>query len=270
MHILKRIFVLTAIAFASSNAIAAQVVPMSIKQMADHSGQVIVGRVETVRSYWAQNPRRIESEVTFNEVRVLKGQQANPEETFTLTVPGGQIDDLQMRVCCAPKFRAGDKWVLMLLPTYKTFPVVGVYRGAVRVKTDAMGVERVHNAAGIAITGIDNTGHLQLEGIAQTSAASHLVGTDGPRLKTVDRRSSEKSEAMRLSDFVELITPVLSQSRSHGQTQAAGKRLAADLRAVSFKRSPADQAAKRNTSGGRELPKPKQASTDPRGKAVQP
>ena len=43
----------------------------------------------------------------------------------------------------APAFAAGEKWILFLLPTYKTFPVVGLSHGAFRVPTDTDGVERV-------------------------------------------------------------------------------------------------------------------------------
>jgi hypothetical protein len=261
----------------AAGALASQVVPMSLDQLADYSGQVIVGTVSSVESHWRENPRRIESEVNFDAVTVLKGgqtlqggqnskgTQALPNETFTLTVPGGTVGEFQMRVCCAPEFRPGDKWVLMLLPTYKTYPVVGIYRGALRVIADKDGVERVHDAAGRSVTGIDAQGHFVLDGETLRNVAQHLAGERGVHLRPSDVRETASKAAMGFQEFVDALTPVLAASRQHVLDQPAGVRVQADLRPVALKRSPITQAAGRgDDSAGRELPKPARADGDPR------
>ncbi|GJM24608.1 MAG: hypothetical protein DHS20C16_10230 [Phycisphaerae bacterium] len=244
---------------------ASQVVPMSLDQLADYSGAVIVGTVANVQSHWRENPRRIESEVTFDAVTFLKGDRGAGNESFTLTVPGGKVGEMQMRVCCAPEFQSGDKWVLMLLPTYKTYPVAGIYRGALRVIRDGDGVERVHNAVGRMVTGIDARGHLVVAGQSQKNAAQHLAAEHGVHLKSPAKREVASKKAMRLDDLVNALTPVLASSRKHALDQPAGVRVAADLRSVSLKSSSMGRAAGRGeNSASRELPKAKSAEVDPR------
>ena len=115
MRAMRTLLVVGLLSVTVVRAFASQVVPMSIEQLADHSGEVIVGTVANVTSQWRENPRRIESLVTFEGVSLLKGDRTLPDNMFTLTVPGGSVGEFQMRVCCAPEFAVGDKWVLMLI-----------------------------------------------------------------------------------------------------------------------------------------------------------
>ncbi len=246
-------------------ALASQVVPMSLDVLADHSGQVIVGTVERVESHWEANPRRIETTVTLGSVTFLKGIPTTSTDSFDLTVPGGTVGEFQMRVCCAPEYNVGDKWVLMLLPTYKTYPVVGIYRGALKVKADGDGVERVYDASGRSVTGIDGEGHFVLDGQTQRSVAQHLVGSRNVHLKPADARHVDVTEAMPFSAFVNELAPILASSRQHAMTQSAGVRVPADLQPVSLKLSPTGRDAESNaTTSVRELPKPRRAAVDPR------
>ncbi|MFQ5496104.1 MAG: hypothetical protein ACE5EX_12070, partial [Phycisphaerae bacterium] len=128
----------------SRPARATTVVPMTLATIADHAGQVILADITVVRSAWADNPRRIETTITLSPVEYLKGAPGTASaSTFTLIVPGGTVGDTQMRITGAPDFRVGDRWMLCLLPTYKTHPVVGVSRGAFKIVSDDRGVQRV-------------------------------------------------------------------------------------------------------------------------------
>ncbi len=271
MRAIQKPIVAAVLLWAALPALGAQVVPMSLEQLADHSGQVIIGTVSNVRSYWAQNPRRIESQIIFDTVTYLKGATPKSSAEFELTVPGGKIDDLQMRVCCAPEFGVGEKWLVMLLPTYKTYPVVGVYRGAVRIKSDGAGVERIYDPAGRSITRVGTDGHVVLDGQAQADAAQHLVGGRGARLNLQQPRDTSTQVAMPLSDFLSELRPVLAKSHRHTMNHPAGRRIAANLTPVALKESPGGRDAEQDPiETRRELPKPKEAGVDPRGKGARP
>jgi hypothetical protein len=123
---------------------AAHVVPMTVERMADHAAQVIVGEVTKVAAHWAEAPRRIETTIEFANVEFLKGALPRAEaEPFVLTVPGGRIGEMQMRVCCAPEFQVGQRWCLFLLASSPTYPVVGLYNGALRIEIRRAG-RRAH------------------------------------------------------------------------------------------------------------------------------
>jgi hypothetical protein len=223
-------FATAALAVCAEITLASTIVPMNTAGMADHAGQVIIGQVDAVRSYWLDNPRRIESEVTFEQVTYLKGRLPDSTAKFTLRVPGGTVGSARMAVCCSPDFAVGQKWVLFLLPTYKTHPVVGLYQGAFLVQPDADGVERIYSLR-----------HGMLEPIAGMSADGFIQrGSGKPRTKDLtitDRlraasrvrpravRTAEDgpAQAMRLTDFLDRIRPVVTASRSHHLTEPAGK-----------------------------------------------
>jgi len=230
---------------------ASTVVPMNVSTLAGHAGQVIVGDVASVRSYWADAPRRIETLVVFENVAYLKGRLADSSETFSLVVPGGVVGEMQMRLCCAPVFRPGERRVLFLLPSYKTFPTVGLGQGAFRIVTDADGVDRIYQH-GVAVTGFDAEGLVRLASGVRPSAHDHVIAGDRVRLATpVPTRAS--AQAMRHEDFVAHLRPILAVSRDHKLTEPAGKRVLVELRPVPLKTSPAARyGGGRRTSETRE------------------
>lgn len=214
-----------ACAFTTLSAVTAvvhggQVEEMSIARMADLAGQVIVGQVAQSRSYWAENPRRIETEITFTHSEFAKGAHPGADESFSMVVPGGTVGHWTLRVAGAPEFAVGEKWMLFVLPSYKTHPVVGVFRGAFRVNVDASGVERVFDADRKAVQRIDERGVI----VSAVSERHHvtLSGQHSPNHVTKSR--DETAMAMTLSDFRAAIQPILDQSRDHRLTESAGRR----------------------------------------------
>ncbi len=206
-----------AVAIASTlmlvtDAFATIVAPMPISTLADHSAQVVEARVTAMRSYWANNPRRLETQITFTPVQFLKGKPAVIPETLRLIVPGGTFGNIQMRIAGAPVFRHNDQWLLFLLPTYKTYPIVGISRGAFQVRKDATGVARILDASGHAVTGFDSRGFAQTAGSYKHATKEGQNGAT-PRVE----------QAVTRDDFIARIRPVLDASRKHDVTQPAGR-----------------------------------------------
>ena len=239
---LRLVLIGIAVALSGTTARASSVQPMTVETIADHSGQVIEGVVQSVRSYWADNPRRIESEVVFTQVEYLKGALADSTDTFSLTVPGGTVGDMRMQVCCAPEFRVGDKWILCLLPSYKTFPVVGLYQGAFLVSPDADGIERIaYKRHGVAepIVGVDSDGFLQVAHRHQGKVGPHVIEAHNVRVNNgdADVTDAETQPALSRDDFVALLRPVLAASRDHQLAAPAGRRVLVEYRPVPLRMS---------------------------------
>ncbi|MDP7071222.1 MAG: hypothetical protein QF561_07750 [Phycisphaerales bacterium] len=132
MHL--RFIAIVMLAFTAF-AQATSVVRMPLSQVADFSGQIVIGEVGSVESYWADEPRRIESRITLRNTEFLKGGQPG-QRTLSFTVPGGSVGTWQARVAGAPEFRVGERWALCLLPAWKSFPTAGVHQGAFRLTSE--------------------------------------------------------------------------------------------------------------------------------------
>lgn len=249
------IAVIFGVAFCASSAWATVVVPMSLETIADHAGQVLVGRVAEVHSYWAGPKRGIESKVSFEEVEFLKNGAPQDGRRFHLTVPGGSIGERTMRVVGAPVFQIGQRWLLCLLPEYRTFPVVGIHRGAFRIVVGNDGVARVWTASGQPVTAIDGRGFVRTARDVKASTSSPVQGSGGngihliteirastragahkptqPSSSLLNRPVDAKPDlsnisierAMPYAEFVARLRPLLAASRQHALSEPAGRRI---------------------------------------------
>lgn len=224
----------------AAKAQATTVAPMDLATIADHSGQVISGRIASVRSFWADDPRRIESEITLDDVAYLKGSPSIPTTTFAFTAPGGTVGRMRMAVAGAPEFRVGQRWLLCLLPSYKTHPIVGIYHGAFQIRTGDDGVARVFTAAAAAVVGIDARGFVRATSVNRPPVPDRLVGAVSARVIN-ERGVSTTPEVMTYDRFVERFRPVLEASRDHALTKPAGRR-------VGVRYTPVPLAGQRNLS----------------------
>lgn len=216
---------------------ATTVVPMPLTTLADHAGQVLLGEVAATRSYWADNPRRIETEVRFVGVEYLKGARPDAPPEFTLIVPGGTVGTLTARVGCAPEFAVGDRWLLFLLPEYRVFPTVGVGQGAFLIRTDPDGTARVYTADGDAVAGIDDAGFPQtLRARRSPSAQTRVVASRGVRVQPL--RTDAPPPALTLEEFRARLAPVLAASRDHALTRPAGRPVFAEWPARPLRAAP--------------------------------
>lgn len=229
---------LLALGMALGGVRAGEVAPMTVRELADFAGQVIIGRVTAVRSYWAENPRRIESTVTFDNVAYLKGAVASSSTSFALTVPGGEVGTWEMRVGCAPTFAVGEKWLLFLLPTYRTFPTVGLSQGAFRVVADSAGVDRVYTAVGLPLAGIDERTWVRPLQTPAISPKERCVSADRVRLQTPSARDVI-APSLPLAEFLDQVRPILAASRTHHLIGPAGQRETVHYTPVPFPSAPA-------------------------------
>lgn len=218
---------------------------MTLTAIADHAAQAVIADIQSVRSYWAANPRRIETELTLTNIQYLKGGYPDAPDTMTLTVPGGAIDDWQMRLCCAPDYRPGQRWALFILPTCKVHPVVGMDRGSFRIIADDRGIERIHSAEGLPVTSIDASGVIT-RAAAPCADERHQHAPAAPPAQSGVRvvpapvkhdhaEAPVADAAMSLADFRAAVAPILARSRDHNPREPAGKRVSADHRAVPLK-----------------------------------
>ena len=210
-----------------SAADATTVEPMPASRLADHAAVVVDAVVESVQSRWSDNPREIVTEVRFASVDYWKGgwsPAAAVPAAMTLTVPGGTIGSLTMRIAGAPEFAAGQRWILFILPEYRVFPVVGLWEGAFRVKQDSLAVDRVHDASSRPVIGLETTGQFRVASDAPFSPAQSCVGAVGVHLETLSTTASNQP-ALSVAEFKSLMTPILAASRIHSSASVAGRRV---------------------------------------------
>lgn len=227
---------------------ASSVEPMSVRTMADFAGQVILGDVSSLRSYWAENPRRIETEVVFSHVQYLKGRHATAGESFTLIVPGGTVGERTMRICCAPAFKTGERRLLFLLPTYKTFPTVGLDQGAFEIRRDADGVERVYQERGMKVIGLDVETFVRHGGGAVGDVHRHLREANGAVVRSAATSAESSAPAISLDEFLRLVQPILDASTDQEMTEPAGRRVLVEYRATTLKSAPGTSTAPTSSS----------------------
>lgn len=120
---------------------ATTVVPLSFEQLVNESSSVIYGRVSDVRAQWTADRRFIESVVT---VEILRGMKGSARESVAFTVPGGQVGRYLNVIPGAPSFVSGDLAVFFLTSQGARLPVTtGLTQGIYRVQRDSASGEMV-------------------------------------------------------------------------------------------------------------------------------
>ena len=118
---------------------ATTVVPLSFEQLVTESQSVVYGRVTDVRAQWTADRRFIESVVTID---VLRGMKGTIGESVAFTVPGGQVGRYLNVIPGAPSFVRGDTAVFFLTAQGARLPVTtGLTQGIYRVQRDVMSGE---------------------------------------------------------------------------------------------------------------------------------
>ena len=113
---------------------ATTVVPLSFEQLVNASQSVVYGRVSDVRAQWTADRRFIESVVT---VEILRGMKGSAGESIAFTVPGGQVGRYLNVIPGAPSFAPGDLAVFFLTAQGPRLPVTtGLTQGIYRVQRD--------------------------------------------------------------------------------------------------------------------------------------
>lgn len=113
---------------------AVTVTPLSFEELVRQSSSVIYARVVGVEGRWTDDRRGIDSLVT---VEVLKGLKGTAAGEVTLTVPGGEMGRYRNLLPGAPVFARGDLAVLFLTARGPRLPIpTGFTQGIYRVVRD--------------------------------------------------------------------------------------------------------------------------------------
>ena len=114
---------------------ATTVIPLSFEQLVNESQSIVYGRVSDVRAQWTDDRRVIESVVT---IEILRGMKGDARESIAFTVPGGQVGRYLNVIPGAPSFARGDLAVLFLTARGARLPVTtGLTQCIYRVQREA-------------------------------------------------------------------------------------------------------------------------------------
>jgi hypothetical protein len=131
----RSILILAVISLLVASVDATTVAPLSFEQLVSASSSVVYGRVSEVRSQWTADRRFIESVVS---IEVIKGMKGGASDTIAFTVPGGQVGRYINVIPGAPRFAPGDLAVFFLTAHGPRLPVTtGLTQGVYRVQRDA-------------------------------------------------------------------------------------------------------------------------------------
>jgi hypothetical protein len=141
MRQLASLALLVAIWIAPARAIT--VVPITFEELVAEAGAVVYARVTEVRGRWTADRRGIDSLITLQPLRYLKGDFG--DQVF-MRLPGGEAGGRLQVLPGAPVLKAGDLVVLFLAARGPSIPTpVGLTQGVFRVT-----IERGSGAALIA------------------------------------------------------------------------------------------------------------------------
>jgi hypothetical protein len=114
---------------------ATTVAPLSFEQLVNESTSVVYGRVIDVRSQWTEDRRFIESVVS---VEILRGLKGTTHDAISFIVPGGQLGRYLNVIPGAPVFATGDMAIFFLSSRGPRLPVTtGLTQGIYRVARDS-------------------------------------------------------------------------------------------------------------------------------------
>lgn len=182
-----------------SAAKATAVVPPDFATMVQRAEVIFRGQVTAVQSDWIGEgtQRRIETHVTFNVIKVLKGTAATP---YVLRMLGGTVAGQTMEVTGVPKFQVGDRTLLFVEHNgTQFFPVVGIMHGYFKVQDDAKtGQETLLKFDGSPLQGTTDI----------DKAHERALATSG----AVETETSPSGTAMKVSDFENAIKGRMSSS----------------------------------------------------------
>ena len=120
---------------AAFRAEAITVVPMTFEELVGSAAAVVYGRVADVRGQWTADRRSIDSIVTVEPLKYLKGDLG---AQITLRLPGGEAGGTINILPGAPSLRAGDRAVLFIATHGPAIPTtLGLGQGVFRVLRDS-------------------------------------------------------------------------------------------------------------------------------------
>jgi len=141
-----------AFVFTLTAAVGATVfVPTDLAGLTKDAAAILRGRVVSADGRWSDGHKTIETVVTVDVERYLKGDLGT---TMRFTVPGGRVGRLRSVFVGAPQFSAGDRVILFLKGRAPALPfVVGLSQGVFRMVQSSSGAWLVTPPAIVATAG---------------------------------------------------------------------------------------------------------------------
>ncbi len=124
----------TTILFILPTECNAQIKTMTAKELTNESTSILYGKCTRVESAWTKEKDMILTTVTVIPEYYLKGDLGNE---VTITIPGGQVDDIIYEVSEMPAFRTGEEVFAFVWehPSGKKL-VTGGFQGKLKIETD--------------------------------------------------------------------------------------------------------------------------------------
>jgi hypothetical protein len=120
---------------------ATVIVPADLPELAHDARAIVRGQVVAVTAQWTEDRRTIETVVTLEPERYLKGELG---ELVHFRVPGGTMGRFQNIVMGAPRFQVGQRVIVFLGASGPRVPfVLGLSQGVYRVALTSDGREMV-------------------------------------------------------------------------------------------------------------------------------
>lgn len=135
MQLMRAFIALLFVGLSVVPARAITVVPVTFEELVADATAVVYARVADVEGRWTADRRGIESVVTLEALRYLKGDLG---PAVAMRLPGGEAGGFVNLLPGAPVLHAGDLVMLFLVSRGPAIPVpVGLTQGVFRVKRDA-------------------------------------------------------------------------------------------------------------------------------------
>lgn len=133
---LGRFLVLSAaIAAFATAAFATTMRRLETRELTIGSSDIVVGTVESTRSRWSDDRKRIFTDV---EVRVARSLKGGAAQRITLTQLGGEVDGVRYSIPGGPLFRPGEEALLFVWRDSRGRPQVnGLAQGKFDIERDA-------------------------------------------------------------------------------------------------------------------------------------
>lgn len=123
-----------ALVLGATSSHASTLVHFDTAQLTQASDQIVIGKVESVRSYWGTGRRTILTDAVVRVNDTLKGEVA---ATVVITQLGGEVDGVKVAVAGCPAFQAGEEAVLFLAHGRSDqIQLTGLAQGKFEIETD--------------------------------------------------------------------------------------------------------------------------------------
>ena len=140
------------LALAARASTATEIVHLDTRALVLESSDIVVGRVQSTRSYWNPSHTKIYTDVTVGVSEALKGGAG---AQLTLTQLGGEVDGVRYTVPLSPTFTPGEDALLFVWRGHSgRAQVNGLSQGKFEIRTDpATGRRTVQRALpGLAVS----------------------------------------------------------------------------------------------------------------------